>query len=148
MWPSSSIVSRSPYTAASEALSAWRAFSPGSAIAVTFTSVEPASARRWLRPIRPAPARPNLNAVTRSESASGEVLAIGALVRRGRPVLFRQHVLLDNDPSRVGLLDRFEHRVDVEVACAQAAKRFPPPDFGDRRRFPHDAVHDLSARVL
>src|SRR5213593_3802328 len=89
-----------------------RAPSPGSAIAVTFTSPELASARRWLRPMRPAPARPILNPATRSESPRGEVLAVRTLVRGRGSVSFGKNVLLDDDESGIGATDRIEHRVD------------------------------------
>src|SRR5207248_11321127 len=96
-----------------------RVASLGSAMAATSTSAEPPSARRWLRPIRPAPARPNLNADKRSEPPRGQVLTVRALVRRRRPVWVRQHVLLDHDPSRVGVSDRLQDRVDVEISFTQ-----------------------------
>src|SRR5437762_4100113 len=126
----------------------WRAPSEGSAIAVTFTSLEVASARRWLRPMRPAPARPSLKGPRGSEPSGGEVGAVGALVGRRAAIDFGQHVLLDHDPARVKVPDLSKHRLDIEVAFAQPGKRMPAPDLGHGSRFAHYAFDHRATRVL
>src|SRR3981189_2495609 len=94
----------------------WRVASDGSAIAVTFTFVEVASARRWLRPIRPAPARPSLSVARSSESSRGQVSAVRALVGSRGATRLRQHVLLHHDPARIRVAQLFENRLDIEVS--------------------------------
>src|SRR5690242_429427 len=87
-------------------------------------------------------------AVNRLETPSGKVFAVGALVARRAVAGFRQDVLLDDDPAAVRLAHLVEHRVDVEVALAQAAERLSPPDLGDRGRLAHDVLDHRAPRVF
>src|SRR5437588_2524520 len=146
--PASSIDSRSGWTAAFRRGSASRAARIGSAIAMTLTVSEPARARRWFLPIRPAPASPSLKGATASEAPGGQVLAIGALVGSWLPVAVGQHVLLHHEPTGVAVSHRLQHAVDVEVAFAQTAKGFPAPDLRDGSCIAHDLLDHRAAGVL
>src|SRR6516225_4025762 len=80
---------------------ACRAAGAISAIAVTATRSEPASARRWVRPIRPAPTRPSRNGAM-SQPPFGQERAVVPLLGGGPREAFRaarQDVLLHHQPA-------------------------------------------------
>src|SRR5690242_10152472 len=124
-----------------------RAAAEGSAIAVTATSSESEIARRWLRPMRPAPSSPNLN-VASSEASLGKEAPVGPLVGGRRPAGLRQRVLLDHDPARVRVADRVEDRVDVQVAVAETAECLALPDLRHRGGLADDLLDHGPPRVL
>ena len=64
------------------AATARRASADTSAMAVTATRSEPASARRWVRPIRPAPISPSRNGAAMSQPPRGEERAVVPLFLR------------------------------------------------------------------
>src|SRR5207248_504403 len=76
-----------------------------SAMAVTATRCEPASPRRWVRPIRPAPMSPSRNGAAmsqppRREKGPVEPLVLGRLREPLRAA--RQDVLLHHQPTAEG----------------------------------------------
>src|SRR5437660_4544739 len=101
---------------------ACRAAGDISAIAVTATRSEPASARRWVRPIRPAPTRPSRNGAM-SQTPFGQERAVVPLFGGGPREPFGatgEDVLLDHQPAAERDLPQpAEHGVRVEIAVTQ-----------------------------
>src|SRR5580658_1382224 len=144
-----------------------RAAADGSAMAVTLTRSEPARARRWVRPIRPAPTRPIPNGamvpalVSRYsiwfdsaclQASRGEELPVVPLLGRGAGEPFgaaRQDVLLDHQPAAErDLAQAVQHGIGVQVTAAQRADRLPGPDLGHRRLVRDDRGHDRQPGLL
>ena len=76
----------------------------GSTTAVTATVDDPASARRWVRPMRPGADQPEAEHGRRSQPALVQELAVGALVRcRPLEALLRprEGVLLHDEPAAI-----------------------------------------------
>src|SRR5207253_5559732 len=125
--------------------------SAGSATEATSTTSESPRACRWLRPILPAPARPNLKTATALEASGFQELAIRALVAGGRAqriVGVGQHVLLDHEPTLIATAQGVEDRLDVEVALAQPAEGLALPDLGHRQGLADDLVDHRTTRVF
>src|SRR5580692_4582415 len=159
------------WTATPGAATASRAAGDISAMAVTFTTSEPARARRWVRPMRPAPIRPIPNGAMVTavasrycapltvlllqcllQAARGQELAVVPLLgRRAREPLgaARQDVLFDHQPAAErDPAQALQHGVGVQVAAAQRAERLPGPDLGHRRLVRDDLGHDRQPGVL
>src|SRR6185312_5850149 len=89
------------YSSAPGASTLRRVSSETSAIAVTATRGDPASARRWVRPIRPAPISPSRNGAMshppRGEEGPVVPLFLGGLREPLRTA--RQDVLLHHQPA-------------------------------------------------
>src|SRR5437868_2986829 len=119
MPPASTIASSESKTLALVEGRLSRVCAAGSAMATTLTASDSEMAWRWLRPIRPAPARPNLKTATVLEAPGAQEFAVRALIasrRAERIVGVWQHVLLDHEPALVAVVpQRVENRVHVEV---------------------------------
>src|SRR5215831_18899867 len=150
---SASSISATPgYTGAPEAGTVRRICSDTSAMAVTATRGEPASARRWVRPIRPAPMSPSRNGGAMSQPPRREEGPVEALLLRGAREPFRaarQDVLLYHQPAAERRAAQpVQHGVHVEVAVAEGAERLASPDLGRLRPVGLDPVPDRQRGIL
>src|SRR6516225_3742792 len=130
----SSISAMPGYTGAPTAGTVRRTCSDTSAMAATATRSDPASARRWVRPIRPAPMSPSRNGGAMSQPPRGEEGTVEPLLLRGarEPLrAARQDVLLHHQPApERQAAQAGQHGVHVEVAVAEGAERLAGPDLG------------------
>src|SRR5215470_14768843 len=121
-------------------------------MAVTVTPSEPAKARRWVRPIRPAPISPSRKDGGMSEPPFGEIFAVVALFDRrpGEPFpAAGQDVLLyDQPPAERDAPQAVQDAGHVEVAAAERAERLAGPDLGHWRAVGDDPGHDRAHGVL
>src|SRR6516165_8385155 len=150
---SASSISAIPgYTGAPTAGTARRTCSDTSAMAVTATRFDPASARRWVRPIRPAPMSPSRNGGAMSQPPRGEEGPVEVLLPRGAREPFRaarQDVLLHHQPATEGhAAQAVKHGIHVEVTVAEGAERLAGPDLGRLRPVGLDPVADRQRGVL
>src|SRR6516225_3055603 len=148
----SSISAMPGYTGAPAPGTVRRVCSDTSAMAVTATRCEPVSARRWVRPIRPAPMSPSRNGGAMSQPPRGEEGPVEALFLRGAREPFRaarQDVLLHHQPAAERhAAQAVQHGVHVQVTVAEGAERLAGPDLGRLRPVGLDPVPDRQRGVL
>src|SRR6478672_6392572 len=122
-------------------------------MAVTLTRADPASARRCVRPMRPAPINPSRNCwATGSESALDKVCAVGALVgSRLLESLFGawEAVLLHDEPALIPDTPQVgQDAISVQVPLAQRREDLALPDLAGWRAAGNDGGHNRTARIL
>src|SRR5215472_8542378 len=121
-------------------------------MAVTVTPSEPAKARRWVRPIRPAPISPSRNDGGMSEPSlrkKGTVVPL-FLGRPREPLRAAgQDVLLHHQPAAErDAPQAVQDGVHVEVAVAELAERLAGPDVGRGPAVGDDPGHDGAHAIL